>query len=227
MALRLRSDQPARARRNPGCFIRQADRGLLATEIPDVSVRADDVEIAQIVENILNNASEAIPGEGAIRISVGVEESMVRFDFEDTGSGMPPDVLTRVFEPFFTTRKGVGGHGLGLAGVKALCHAIGGRIEAASTEGVGSCFSVWIPLSDHETSATESVGRTASAVDSVMKPASGPLDGTASCWWMMMHRCGPWWQPSWSRWTQRSMLRNRCACTRHARRPRLDHPARE
>lgn len=120
----------------------------IVSDIPDVYVSADEVELGQIVENLVNNAAEATPGNGEIRLSAAVEDTSLLLSVEDTGKGMAPEVLSRVFEPFFTTRKGVGGHGLGLAGVQALCQSLGGSIEARSTPGVGSVFRVRLPLAD-------------------------------------------------------------------------------
>jgi len=144
----------------------------LTSDIPDVHIAADEVELGQIVENLVNNAVEATPGSGEIRLSSVVEDASVLLCVEDTGTGMTPDVLARVFEPFFTTRKGVGGHGLGLAGVKALCQSLGGSIEARSTLGVGSVFSVRIPLADAPMVATPAPAESRAALGD-----RGPLHG--------------------------------------------------
>jgi two-component system, NtrC family, sensor kinase len=96
--------------------------------------------------NLLVNAIQAIADRGTIRIRIGVEGSQVRVDVEDTGSGVAPAHLARIFDPGFTT-KGVGvGTGLGLA----ICHQIvtahAGTISVASEPGAGSTFTVRLPL---------------------------------------------------------------------------------
>ena len=103
-------------------------------------------QLNQVFMNLLVNAIQAIADHGTIRIRIGVEGSQVRVDVEDTGSGVAPAHLARIFDPGFTT-KGVGvGTGLGLP----ICHQIvtahAGTISVASEPGVGSTFTVRLPL---------------------------------------------------------------------------------
>jgi two-component system NtrC family sensor kinase len=103
-------------------------------------------QLNQVFMNLLVNAIQAIEGQGTIRIRLGVDGRDVLLDVEDTGSGIAPEHLTRIFDPGFTT-KGVGvGTGLGLA----ICHQIvaahGGTIGVTSRRGAGSVFSVRLPL---------------------------------------------------------------------------------
>jgi two-component system, NtrC family, sensor kinase len=103
-------------------------------------------QLNQVFMNLLVNAIQAIEGQGTIRIRLGVDGRDVLLDVEDTGSGIAPEHLTRIFDPGFTT-KGVGvGTGLGLA----ICHQIvaahGGTIGVTSRPGAGSVFSVRLPL---------------------------------------------------------------------------------
>ena len=103
-------------------------------------------QLNQVFMNLLVNAIQAIEGQGTIRIRLGVDGRDVLIDVEDTGSGIAPEHLTRIFDPGFTT-KGVGvGTGLGLA----ICHQIvaahGGTIGVTSRPGAGSVFSVRLPL---------------------------------------------------------------------------------
>ena len=108
--------------------------------------------LEQILVNLVSNARDAIAGEGSISIellhaegAVG-KEALVRV--QDTGSGIPEAVQTRLFEPFFTTKAAGRGTGLGLCSVKALLDQDGGRIEVASHLGIGTTFSIRIPLAD-------------------------------------------------------------------------------
>ena len=96
--------------------------------------------------SLLKNASEAIDGEGEIRITTSVQDEHVRIDIGDTGRGIPTEYMERVFDPGFTT-KGVNvGVGLGLP----ICHKIivdehKGRIDVASDPGSGTTFTVTLP----------------------------------------------------------------------------------
>jgi signal transduction histidine kinase len=103
-------------------------------------------QLNQVFMNLLVNAIQAIEGPGTIRVRIGVDGAHLRVDVDDTGSGIVPAHLPRIFDPGFTT-KGVGvGTGLGLA----ICHRIvaahGGSIEVASQPGAGSTFSVRLPV---------------------------------------------------------------------------------
>jgi len=103
----------------------------------------------QITSNLLLNACiHAFPDAaiGKIEISASVEGEQVLIKFSDNGSGMTPEVRARVFEPFFTTRRGQGGSGLGLHIVYNLVtQVLNGRIEVESAEGEGTRFLLRIP----------------------------------------------------------------------------------
>ena len=103
-------------------------------------------QLNQVFMNLLVNAIQAIAERGTIRVRIVEDAGHVRVDVEDTGSGIAPAHLARIFDPGFTT-KGVGvGTGLGLA----ICHQIvtahAGTIDVTSQPGAGSTFSVRIPL---------------------------------------------------------------------------------
>ncbi|MDT3719075.1 CheR family methyltransferase [Pseudomonas oryzihabitans] len=115
-------------------------------------VQADATRIGQIVWNLLNNAIKFTPAGGQVQIALGVEGEEARLDVRDTGQGIDPDFLPRVFEMFGQaemkyTARAQHGLGIGLALVKQLVEAHGGRIEAHSAGlGQGARFSVWLPL---------------------------------------------------------------------------------
>lgn len=108
--------------------------------------------LSQVVTNIVMNAAmhgfEDRAG-GVITIGAEMESSSVcRLTIEDDGRGMPPSVVQRVFEPFFTTRRGEGGSGLGLHIVYNLVtQRMGGMVGCESEEGKGTRFILRIPLS--------------------------------------------------------------------------------
>ncbi|KTT44636.1 chemotaxis protein, partial [Pseudomonas oryzihabitans] len=124
------------------------------TRLPETPlyVQADATRIGQIVWNLLNNAIKFTPAGGQVEITLGVEGQEARLDVSDTGQGIDPDFLPRVFEMFGQaemkyTARAQHGLGIGLALVKQLVEAHGGRIEAHSAgPGLGARFSVWLPL---------------------------------------------------------------------------------
>ena len=130
------------------------NRNTLATEIPeDVGLMHSDLtKIRQSLFNLLSNAAK-FTQDGTIRLVVTTHtkkrRQFVSFAISDTGIGMKPEQLSRLFEPFTqadesTTRK-YGGTGLGLAISRRFCRMMEGDIEAASTEGQGSTFTITLP----------------------------------------------------------------------------------
>jgi two-component system NtrC family sensor kinase len=104
----------------------------------------------QVFMNLLKNAVQAIDGRGTITIRTRVDGGRVRLAFADTGPGIPPEHLGRVFDPGFTT-KGVGvGTGLGLSIASQIMAAHGGRIAVESAVGKGSTFTLELPLRANE-----------------------------------------------------------------------------
>jgi signal transduction histidine kinase len=69
----------------------------------------------------------------------------VAIQVRDTGSGIPEDLLPRIFDPFFSTKPGRGGAGLGLAICRDLIRSNGSEIQVASPPGEGTTFTVWLP----------------------------------------------------------------------------------
>ena len=101
--------------------------------------------VEQIILNLCLNAIQAMHGEGHILIRCDATEDEVWIDVVDSGPGIPADILPRVFEPHFTTRREVGGTGLGLAMVREGAERMGGRVEVESTLGKGTCFRTVLP----------------------------------------------------------------------------------
>jgi two-component system NtrC family sensor kinase len=119
-------------------------RKELAPELPEIVASANQLE--QVLLNLVNNARDAIGRNGRITLRTRVENCWVQLDVEDTGRGMTPEVLSKVFFPFFTT-KGVGkGTGLGLSISYGIIKSMGGRIEVQSRAGRGTTFTLFFPL---------------------------------------------------------------------------------
>jgi signal transduction histidine kinase len=103
-------------------------------------------QINQVFLNLINNAGQAIQGEGHITIRTATEKGGVVVKVTDTGIGMSEAVKKRIFEPFFTTKPVGQGTGLGLSIVFRIIEEHHGRIEVESTPGKGTTFSVHLPL---------------------------------------------------------------------------------
>jgi PAS domain S-box-containing protein len=116
-----------------------------------VEVDAAELELALL--NLCVNARDAMADGGVIRVTVenapgtGGREDLVRLSVKDTGAGMPPEVLARALEPFFTTKEVGKGSGLGLAQVYGFAKQSGGDVEIASDVGRGTTVTITLPRS--------------------------------------------------------------------------------
>ena len=102
----------------------------------------------QVLLNLLNNAVDAMPHGGEIRVTTHAERERVGVVVADIGVGMSAETKSHIFQPFFSTRSGNGaGNGLGLSVSLQVVESHGGTIEVESTPGKGSAFTVWLPRS--------------------------------------------------------------------------------
>ncbi len=106
----------------------------------------DPQQLTQVLSNLLTNAYQAMSAGGTVTVHSFQREAEVGLAVSDTGSGISPDHLERLFEPLFTTKSR--GIGLGLTVCKNLVELNGGRIEIKSQLGEGSTFTVWLPVAD-------------------------------------------------------------------------------
>lgn len=117
-------------------------------------ILGDRMALEQIVVNLVQNARDATSGPGTITIEIDAESGqgqgrdMILLRVQDTGEGIQPEVMERLFEPYFTTKRGRGGTGLGLAMVRALMDRLHGRIEVESTLGEGATFTLSFPVAE-------------------------------------------------------------------------------
>lgn len=123
--------------------------------LTDCFVESDELLLNQIFTNLLGNAVKFTPEKGVITLRAAQEESqddvaLYTFEVRDTGIGMSPEFVARMFEPFSQENNGARtqykGTGLGLSIVKSLVDKLQGDIQVESTPGKGSCFSVTLPL---------------------------------------------------------------------------------
>lgn len=125
-------------------------RARVETHYPErVPMVEANARLGQVFLNLLLNAAHSIregePLRNRIAITVTVEGKRVGVAIEDTGTGIPPARLTKIFDPFYTTKPVGMGTGLGLSICRNITTALGGEIYVQSEEGVGSRFTVWLP----------------------------------------------------------------------------------
>lgn len=116
----------------------------LDSRAPDIPLDAD--HFRQVLINIIRNAIDAMPAGGTLTLQSRVEGGEILVEVIDTGHGVPPDVLPRIFDGFFSTRPG--GTGIGLAISRRIVENHGGSIDCESTPGRGSRFIIRLPVPD-------------------------------------------------------------------------------
>jgi two-component system NtrC family sensor kinase len=115
-----------------------------APDAPDILLDPD--QMRQVFLNLINNAQDAIEGQGTITLRTEQTNGSVRVTVADTGKGMSTEETERIFLPFYTTKEVGKGTGLGLSISLSIVEAMGGRIEVQSLPGAGSSFSVVLPV---------------------------------------------------------------------------------
>jgi signal transduction histidine kinase len=126
-------------------------------------VYCQPMQINQVLLNILVNASQAIEGEGTIRISLHTyAENSVQIRIKDSGCGIPAEIRDKIFDPFFTTKEVGSGTGLGLSVSYGIVKNHRGTIELTSDVGAGTEFIITLPIdnpdkhdSDEQSSAVK------------------------------------------------------------------------
>jgi len=153
-----RTEQPAFNRLSPGQVVASTVSLVknqvmisgvrLVSDVPEnlPLVRGDMRNLQQVFMNLLLNAVQATPPGGLITLTAWAGlDGFVRFAVRDTGSGIRPEVLEHIFEPFYTTKEVGRGTGLGLSVTYAIIKRHGGRIEVESVVGKGTVFTVFLP----------------------------------------------------------------------------------
>ncbi|NVB76952.1 MAG: HAMP domain-containing protein [Kofleriaceae bacterium] len=126
-----------------------------AEGLPRVS--GDPDRLQQVLINLLLNAVQAMPDGGSLAVETrlltrtrpglegSAEQAFVTFSVRDTGKGVPDDIRDKIFDPFYTTKEGTGGTGLGLAVCSGIVKEHDGWIDLESNEGGGTVFRVYLP----------------------------------------------------------------------------------
>ena len=134
-------------------LVRDYQRGLPPLD-------ASEARLGQVFLNLVVNAAQALPDGRAdkneIRVSIHRDGARARIEIADTGPGIPPDVMTRLFTPFVTTKPAGVGTGLGLSICHRIVTSLGGEIKVDTRLGGGTRFTVWLPFaaSDDDVATT-------------------------------------------------------------------------
>ncbi len=114
---------------------------------PDLPlVNSDGGQIQQAVIILATNAIDAMPDGGQLTFRVFEQRSRLVIEVADTGTGIPPENMSKIYEPFFTTKEVGNGTGLGLAVCYGIISEHGGRLNVRSSVGVGTTFSIMLPV---------------------------------------------------------------------------------
>jgi PAS domain S-box-containing protein len=134
---------------------------FVSVDVPvGLTIKADRVQIFQVLQNLIDNAVKYTESGGSVTITAMEMGAEVRFSVQDTGVGIPPTDLDRIFERFYRVDKArsrqLGGTGLGLSIVKDIVESYNGRVIVQSELGKGSTFTVVLPKNPFDTSASQS-----------------------------------------------------------------------
>ncbi len=125
-------------------------------ELPEIVCNAS--QINQVFLNVLVNAAQAIEGKGAVTIATSLQGKLIHVAITDTGAGIPPEVMERIFETGFTTKKVGVGTGLGLSICSQIVQEHGGEITLESEVGKGTTFTITIAADLEPTNGACCVG---------------------------------------------------------------------
>jgi len=138
--------------------LKQAGLSLAATIAPDVPpVYADAAHVRRVLDNLLGNALKFTPEGGRISVSLAHVDSHVVLEVSDTGIGIPPEQLDKIFQRFYqvdgSSKRRFGGVGLGLALVKEIIESHEGTVDVTSVEGEGTTFRIILPVLEEQACA--------------------------------------------------------------------------
>ncbi len=120
----------------------------IAADLPNIVV--DRRQLQEVLFNLIRNAGQAINSPGRITVRARTQGQTVRIEIEDTGLGIPADKLSKIYDPFYTTKEPGKGTGLGLFIVRQIVERNKGRITVESTVGKGTTFFLDFPVAKSE-----------------------------------------------------------------------------
>jgi signal transduction histidine kinase len=126
-------------------LLRKVDVERTLGDVP--AITCSPTQVSQVLLNLVTNAAQALDKpHGRITVTTRPERDAIAIDVADNGKGIASESLSKIFDPFFTTRATAGGTGLGLSIAHKIVARHGGRIDVRSQVGVGSTFTVTLPL---------------------------------------------------------------------------------
>lgn len=129
-------------------YSRQRPAPRLEGNPPNAMISADDAQLRSVLGHLIQNALDATPSDGEITLTLKIAKGNVVLFIQDSGHGMTEDFINyQLFKPFEST-KGLTGMGIGAFQAREYIQKLGGTIDVTSEPGVGSCFSVRIPLAN-------------------------------------------------------------------------------
>ena len=154
----------------------------VAPDLPAVRVDPGQLDLALL--NLAVNARDAMPGGGVLSISIdrqravderlGLDGDYLVIEVADTGTGVPEDLLSEVFEPFFSTKSSGPGAGLGLSQVHGFAHQSGGAVDIRNRPQGGAAIRLWLPVAE-EALEGEATGLAAGAGIDLVEDGSGKV----------------------------------------------------
>ena len=120
----------------------------LEADLPPV--RAEKNRLTQVLLNLMANAGQAMAGQGRLTLTTGTLNGGAVVAVKDTGPGLSPEEIDRIFEPFYTSKDPGEGTGLGLSVSLSIVESFGGRIDVESRPGRGASFKVWLAFNSAE-----------------------------------------------------------------------------
>ena len=115
----------------------------IAPTLPTIRGHRDELEMALL--NLVSNALDAMPRGGVLRVAASSTVDLVTIELSDSGSGITPELLPRIFDPWVTTKPEGRGTGLGLSITRGVITRLGGSVEVASEPGHGTTFTIHMP----------------------------------------------------------------------------------
>ncbi|MCK5776784.1 MAG: hypothetical protein KAH25_11435, partial [Bacteroidales bacterium] len=113
------------------------------------SIKANSIQLSQLIVNLMVNAMHAMPNGGELILQTNYDDDYLYLVIEDNGTGIPEAYLSKIFDPFFSTKDAGTGTGLGLSVVHGIVDSMKGKIAVLSKLGEGSRFELSFPRKDY------------------------------------------------------------------------------